>query len=148
MAAATIRSDFGAQENKVSHCFHFIPSYSPRSDATGCHNFSFLSVDFQARFFTLLFHLHQGSSSSPSAVAVVSSAYLTSKVDACSGKKAIGALCLDKPRLAHVGRAEREAWGPAGPGSPGGRGWADRALAAARLCACPLRVHVQLRLVL
>ena len=26
MAAATICSDFGAQENKVCHCFHFSPS--------------------------------------------------------------------------------------------------------------------------
>ena len=28
--------------------------YLPRSDGTGCHDFSFLNVDFQARFFTLL----------------------------------------------------------------------------------------------
>ena len=27
MAAVTIRSDFGAQENKVSHCFHCFPIY-------------------------------------------------------------------------------------------------------------------------
>ena len=27
MAAVTIHSDFGAQENKVSHCFHFFPIY-------------------------------------------------------------------------------------------------------------------------
>ena len=26
MAVVTICSDFGAQENKVSHCFHFSPS--------------------------------------------------------------------------------------------------------------------------
>ena len=25
MAAVTLRSDFGAQENKVCHCFHFFP---------------------------------------------------------------------------------------------------------------------------
>ena len=29
MAAVTINSDFGAQENKVSHCFHFFPIYLP-----------------------------------------------------------------------------------------------------------------------
>ena len=29
MAAATICSDFGAQENKVSHCFHCFPIYLP-----------------------------------------------------------------------------------------------------------------------
>ena len=27
MAAVTIYSDFGAQENKVCHCFHFFPIY-------------------------------------------------------------------------------------------------------------------------
>ena len=26
MASVTILSDFGAQENKVSHCFHYSPS--------------------------------------------------------------------------------------------------------------------------
>ena len=26
MAAVTICSDFGAQENKICHCFHFFPS--------------------------------------------------------------------------------------------------------------------------
>ena len=29
MAAVTICSDFGAQENKVSHCFHCFPMYLP-----------------------------------------------------------------------------------------------------------------------
>ena len=29
MAAVTIHSDFGAQENKVCHCFHYFPIYSP-----------------------------------------------------------------------------------------------------------------------
>ena len=29
MAAVTVCSDFGAQENKVSHCFHFFPIYLP-----------------------------------------------------------------------------------------------------------------------
>ena len=32
MAAVTICSDFGAQENKICHCFHFFPIYLPRSD--------------------------------------------------------------------------------------------------------------------
>ena len=27
MAAVTIHSDFGAQENKVCHCFHYFPIY-------------------------------------------------------------------------------------------------------------------------
>ena len=35
MAAVTICSDFGAQKDKVSHCF---PTYFPWSDGTGCHS--------------------------------------------------------------------------------------------------------------
>ena len=45
MAAVTICSDFGAQENKACHCFHCFPIYSPWSDGTGCH-LSFLNVEF------------------------------------------------------------------------------------------------------
>ena len=37
MAAITICSDFGAQINKVSHCFHCFPIYLPWSDRTRCH---------------------------------------------------------------------------------------------------------------
>ena len=33
----TICSDFGAQENIVSHCFHCFSIYLPWSDGTGCH---------------------------------------------------------------------------------------------------------------
>ena len=29
MAAVTLHSDFGVQENKICHCFHFFPSYVP-----------------------------------------------------------------------------------------------------------------------
>ena len=32
MATVTICSDFGAQENKICHCFHPFPIYLPRSD--------------------------------------------------------------------------------------------------------------------
>ena len=35
-------SDFGAQKNKVSHCF---PMYLPWSDGTRCHNLSFLNIE-------------------------------------------------------------------------------------------------------
>ena len=52
--------------------------YLPQSDGTGCHDLSFLNVEFQASFFTLLFHLTKRlySSFSFSAIRVVSSAYL------------------------------------------------------------------------
>ena len=43
--------------NSVS--FHCFPIYLPRSDGTRCHDPSFLNAEFQASFFTLLFHLHQ-----------------------------------------------------------------------------------------
>ena len=59
MGTVTICSDFGAQENKVSHCFHCFPIYLPWSDGTGCHDLSFLNVEFLAKFLTLLFHFHQ-----------------------------------------------------------------------------------------
>ena len=44
MAAITICTDFGAQENEVSHCFHCFPIYFPWSDGTRCHDLSFLNV--------------------------------------------------------------------------------------------------------
>ena len=39
--------------------FPLIPFYLPWSDGTKCHDLNFLNVEFQASFFTLLFHLHQ-----------------------------------------------------------------------------------------
>ena len=36
IVAVSICSDFGAQNNKVSHCFHCSPIYLPWSDGTGC----------------------------------------------------------------------------------------------------------------
>ena len=36
---------FGAQKNKVSHCFHCFPIYFPWSDGTRCHDLSFLNVE-------------------------------------------------------------------------------------------------------
>ena len=47
---------FGAQENKVSHCF---PIYLPLSDGTKYHDLCFLNVEFWINFFTVLFPLHQ-----------------------------------------------------------------------------------------
>ena len=74
MAAVTTCSDFGAHQNEVSHCF---PIYLPWSDGTGCHDLSFLNVEFKPTFslssFTFIRRLF---TSSLSAVRVVSSAYL------------------------------------------------------------------------
>ena len=38
-------SDFGAQGNKVCHCFHCFLIYLPWSDGTGCHDLHFLNVE-------------------------------------------------------------------------------------------------------
>ena len=45
MAAVIICSYFGAQKNKVRHCFHCFPIYLPWSDGTRCHDLSFLNVE-------------------------------------------------------------------------------------------------------
>ena len=42
----TVHSDFGAQENKICHCFHFLTFYLPWSDGTRSHDLHFLNVEF------------------------------------------------------------------------------------------------------
>ena len=49
---------FGAPQNKVWQCFHCFPIYFPWIGGGRCHD-SFLNVELQANFFTLLFHFHQ-----------------------------------------------------------------------------------------
>ena len=75
MAAVTICSDFGAPQNKVSPYF---PSYLPWSDGTRCHDLVLWMLSFKPAFslssFTFTKRLF--SSSSLSAIRVVSSAYL------------------------------------------------------------------------
>ena len=48
MAAVTICSDFGAPKNKVWHCFHCFPIYSPWRDGTRCHDLIFLGSKITA----------------------------------------------------------------------------------------------------
>ena len=57
VAAVTICSDFGDEENSLS-LFPFFPFCLPWSDGTGCHDLSFSNAEFQASFFTVLFHCH------------------------------------------------------------------------------------------
>ena len=78
MAAVTICIDFGVQENKVCHCFHCFPIYLPWSGGTGCHDLSFLNVEFfKPAFSHSSFTFIKGYfSSSLSAIRVVLSAYL------------------------------------------------------------------------
>ena len=74
MAAVTICSDFGAQENKVCHCSHFSPIYLLWNDGTGWHDLNFLNVEFQASFFTIIKRFF--SSFSLSAIRMLTFAYL------------------------------------------------------------------------
>ena len=41
MAAVMVHGDFGAQEKKVCHCFHFFPFNLLWSDGTRCHDLHF-----------------------------------------------------------------------------------------------------------
>jgi len=78
MAAVTIHSDFGAQEEEICHCFCIFPFYLPLSDGTRCHAFNFFNLSFKPAFsfssFTFIKRFF--SSSSLSAIRVVSSACL------------------------------------------------------------------------
>ena len=78
MAAVTICSDFGAQKNKAWHCFHCFPIYFPWSGGTGCHDLRFLNVEIwpTSSLSSFTFFMRLFSSSSLSAIRVVSSAYL------------------------------------------------------------------------
>ena len=78
MAAVTIYSNFGAQANKVCHCFHSFSTYLPWSDGTDAMILVFWMLSFKPTFslssFTFIKRLY--SSSSLSAIRLVSSAYL------------------------------------------------------------------------
>ena len=80
MVAVTIWSDFGAQENKVCHCFHCFPwSDLPWSDGKGCHIFVVWMLSFRPAFslssFTFIKKLF--SSFSLSTIRLAFSAYPT-----------------------------------------------------------------------
>ena len=54
MAAVTIHSEFGAQENKICHCSYFFPFCLPWCHGTGCRDLNLFDVEFQASFFSPL----------------------------------------------------------------------------------------------
>ena len=64
MATIIICSDFGAPQNKVSHCFHCFPIYLPWSDGTRCHDFWMLSFKptLSLSSFTFIKRLYSSSS--------------------------------------------------------------------------------------
>jgi len=59
----TICSDFGAQENKVCHCFHCSPSICHEVMGPDAMIFVFWMLSFKSAF-SLLFHFHQSLFSS------------------------------------------------------------------------------------
>ena len=77
-AAVTIYSDFGAQKNKVSHCFHCSPSICHEVMGPDAVILVFLMLSFKPTFsvYSFTFIKRLFSSSSLSAIRVVSSAYL------------------------------------------------------------------------
>ena len=78
MAAVTIHSDIGAQENKVCHCFHCFPIYCHEMMGPDVMIFAFLMLSFKSdlSLVTFTFNKRLFSSCSLSAIRVVSSAYL------------------------------------------------------------------------
>ena len=77
MPAVTVYSDFGAQVEEICHYFHFFPFCLSCSNGDRYHDLSFLTFSFKLAL-SLSFTHHQElfSSSSLSAIRVVSSAYL------------------------------------------------------------------------
>ena len=78
MAAVTIYSDFGAQKDKVSHCFHCFPICSPWSDGIRFHDLSFFDCWVLSQLFhsSFTFIKRLFSSFLLSVVRMVSPAYL------------------------------------------------------------------------
>ena len=78
MAAVTVHIDFGAQENKICHCFHFSPSICHEVVGPDAMILVFWMLSFMPAFllssFTLIKRLFHYST--VSAIRVVSSAYL------------------------------------------------------------------------
>ena len=82
MAAVTICSDFGAQENKVSHCFHVSLSICHELMGPDAVILVFWMLSFKTAFSlsSFIFIKSLFSSSSLSATRMVSSAYLRSLI--------------------------------------------------------------------
>ena len=77
MAAVTISSDFGGQENEICHCFHFFSIYLPWSTEIDAVFLVFWMLSLSQLFHSPLSSLSRDSgSSSLSAIRMVLSAYL------------------------------------------------------------------------
>ena len=91
--------DFGGQENKVCHCFHYLPIYFPWSDGTKCHDVNFWLLSFNPTFslsdFTFIKRLF---SSSISAIRCV--IYISEAIDISPGNLH-PSLCCNQPGISH-----------------------------------------------
>ena len=78
MTVVTIHNDFGSQENKTCHCFHFCPSITHEVMGPDAVILAFWMLSFKPAFFLSSFPVVKRliSSFPLSAVRVVSSAYL------------------------------------------------------------------------
>ena len=78
MAAVTIYSDFGAQEDNICHCFHCFPSICHEVMGLNALIFVFWTLSFKSAFslYSFTFIKRLFSSSLLSAIKVVASAYL------------------------------------------------------------------------
>ena len=92
---------FGAQENKVYHCFHCFPIYLPWSDGTGCRDLSFLNAGFSVNFFTFLFHFHQEALQFFFAFCHKGGVICVSKVVDISPGNLDSSLCFIQPSVSH-----------------------------------------------
>ena len=100
LAVDTIRRGFGAQENKICHCFHLFSFCLPWSDGTGCDDLSFLELSFQQAFKLSSFSLTERLFSSLlSAIRVVSCASLRLLV--FLSRNLDSSLCFIQPGISH-----------------------------------------------
>ena len=76
VAAVTIQSDSGTQENKVCHCFHCFPFYLSGGNGTRCHDLHLWNVELAFSLSSFTFIKRLFSSSSFSVLNVVSSALI------------------------------------------------------------------------
>ena len=102
MAAVTICSDSGDQENEVCHCFHCFPTNLPWSDGTRCHGLRFSVLSFKPAFslssFTFIKRLF--SSSSLCAIRVVCIICISEVIDISPGNLD-SSLCFFQPSVSH-----------------------------------------------
>ena len=101
MDSVTVFSDFGVQENKIYHCFHFSLIYLPWNDGSGCHDLHFLMLNFKPAFSLFSFTLIKSFFSSSSLVAIWSGINCISEVVDFSLSNLDSSLWFIQPSISH-----------------------------------------------